>query len=238
MRKRRDKRKRRNKIKYTKEINQYLQRWDRYFEKDEYKFLKNCTDEKKLSLLRWFEDHIKNKVDLIWMLECGLVYSIDRKNMEITEIVIPNFIMRKLNNSSKDLMDSKIKRLTEGGGFAKERGLGDRDWHKAAFRFNNNFFFAELGYKVGQIHIAPGWHHRAGLGAIVEDMGHDLDLQVLFTRIQDYRNEQIAYILERLHDILKKKYRGSKIYDAPLKVDTNGIKWNKELYYGEHSQFN
>tara|TARA_B100000131_G_scaffold321297_1_gene371640 strand:- start:398 stop:1207 length:810 start_codon:yes stop_codon:yes gene_type:complete len=233
---------------YTPEEEAYFDRWEEYFNGEtDFQYLIRCDNDKKISLRDWFVKQIAEithpRTGKLWMLECGLVYSIDRENMLVTELIVPETIYRvatmKVPKLMSGLADKAIQRVFgEKHPFEKERGLSKRDWHKAAFRYNNNFFFKECGYTVTELELAPGWHQRVGMGKFLEEqnlLGYkykekdaltEKDRKEFNLKWSQYRNEQVERIVSRFLDIMHHdKYKGAKIKDAPIVADSDGVLW-------------
>ena len=218
--------------KYTPEQMAYLERWDEYFDGNtQFQYLSRCTEDKKIALRDWFVKHLASTKNL-WLLECGLIYSVDNKNKNITELLVPRKIYRISVLKTPEMLQPLAGKVIEkalGGSFKKERGLGANDWHKSAFRYNNNFFFKELGYSVSKIELAPGWHRRVGTGAIINEMKNYEEWHEFYLR-------EIERISDRFIEIVRGKYEGAKIFDAPITTDTDGILWkSNEGYFGDET---
>ena len=235
----RNKRKRRES--FNKNQQDFFKKWDRYF--GEYnkgeagtKWARNktvdllATDtpyEQRLYLLDWFENLMRKfKPHACWVLECGLIYSIDKANAKIYYFDNHPTINRRLQSlHPREWVIRMDKLLTDK---LDENDEWSRGGHTSYFHAGNLFFLSHLGYEVEQLNIAPGWWTNSGVEEIRTKHGHSFDVAELVTDINEYREKEVNRIAKRLWNIIKGKYPGEKIHDAIVYTDSNGIKWQKE----------
>ena len=239
---------------FNKEQQDFFKKWDQYF--GEYnkgeagtKWARNkefdllATDtpyEQRLYLLNWFENLMRKfKPHSCWILECGLIYCIDKVNSKVYYFNSHPAITRRVRTLTPEQWQKRVSQLTT------EKLDENKEWsrggHTTYFHAGNLFFLNHLGYDVKELDIAPGWWINAGVGALEKnrltpeafELNGDNEsaktyINKLMFDINTYRLKEIDRIATRLYDIMNGKYPGEKIHDAILHTDSDGVKWRQE----------
>ena len=226
---------------FNKEQQNFFKKWDQYF--DEYnkkeagmKWARNkefdllATDtpyEQRLYLLNWFENLMRKfKPHSCWVLECGLIYSIDKANAKIYYFNNNPTINRRLQSITPKEWRKRLDKLLADK--LDERREWSRGGHSSYFHAGNLFFLNHLGYEVEELSIAPGWWINSGVEQIRIEHGDTFDTVELLTAINEYRELEVDRIANRLWQIIHGEYPGEKIHDAIILTDSNGVMWKRQ----------
>lgn len=226
---------------YNDEQQAFFRTWDQYFgpynkkeagqrwaRNKNFDLLATNSDyEDRLYLLDWFIRHLKGmSKHAIWTLECGLIYVMDKEKMSAVLVTAHPSITRRmwtLNNHNSTLRKGLLMRQSE----KMSKDNWARGGHWSYFHYGNVFFLKSLGYEVTTMEIAPGWWYNCGTHELIiklKDSNTDSKDEIIST-INEYRDNEITRIATRLNDVRLNKYKGDKIYDAPIMTDSNGVKW-------------
>jgi hypothetical protein len=229
---------------YSDKEKEFFAQWDAYFGSEKFEqagsrwslnptfHLLNTKSkpEDRLYLLRWFENLFRGFCNqTTWVMECGLIYSIDKEAMKIYFMKSHPSLMRKVQHINTKVWDARVRKLVDDK--LDERVEWSRGGHWSYFHQGNIFFLSYMGYEIEDVDIAPGWWYNCGVNRVHQSFDStltgfgDSNAEEVVDAINVYRNTEITRIAERLWDVMNGKYPGNKIFEAVLHEDSTGVKW-------------